>query len=100
MPDAFEFPGMLRAIVPFVRAGNAVVFEVLADCFPSLATVIGALNHLAKPSTGLRCVKPMWFGRRSLHVINLPPGKMRTANVPLLAFAIAGQNESAFFGAY
>ena len=36
MPNAFEFPGVLRAVVPLVSAGNAVVVELVSDRFPLL----------------------------------------------------------------
>ena len=34
MPDAFEFPGVRRAVVPLVGAGDAVVDEFVADGLP------------------------------------------------------------------
>ena len=39
MPDAFEFPGMLSAVVPLMSAGNALVVEFVADCLPGLAAI-------------------------------------------------------------
>src|SRR5580704_14968066 len=87
MPDAFEFPGMLRAIVPFVRAGFAVIDELIAFAvrhavgawlrtaagrLPGFAAVIGTLDDLAEPAAGLVRVNVVRMGRRAFHVINLP----------------------------
>ena len=80
MPDALEFPRMLRAVVPLVSAHLALVDEfvtfplghtvlagqlvgVASRRIPSLAAVIRALDHLAKPAARLRCIKPIWFNR-------------------------------------
>jgi hypothetical protein len=40
MPDALELPGMRRAVVPLVRAGDAVVDELVAHRLPGLAAVV------------------------------------------------------------
>ncbi len=75
MPHPLELPGMLRAVVPLVRGqrrGSRVVGELVAFAFrrtgrgwfsgrrsglmPGFAAVVGALDELAKPSTGLRGV--------------------------------------------
>jgi hypothetical protein len=56
VPDAFEFPRMLGAIIPLVRAGDAVIAEFIANGRPALAAVVGTLDDLAKPAAGLRCV--------------------------------------------
>ena len=50
VPDALEFPGMRRAVVPLVRAGDALVDELVADRFPGLAAVVRALNQLSEPA--------------------------------------------------
>ena len=84
MPDALEFPGMRRAVVPLVRAGLAVVDELVADGLPGLAAVVGALDHLAEPAAGLRGVDPIRVGGRALEVVHLPAGEMRAGDVPLL----------------
>ena len=36
MPDALELPGMLRAVVPLVGAGHAVIVELVSDRLPGL----------------------------------------------------------------
>src|SRR5204863_6143198 len=59
MPDSFELPGMLGAIVPLVSAGDAIVDEFVPNRFPGFATIVGALHHLSEPTTGLRCIKPV-----------------------------------------
>src|SRR6266487_5755114 len=112
MPDAFELPWMLCAIVPHVGgerlAGlrRGIVNEFVALAFghavgsrrrlagryarlcPDFSAVIGALNDLSKPGAGLRCVEPVRINRRPLDVVNFPARKMRTADIPLLALAI------------
>ena len=68
VPDAFEFPRMLRAVVPLMRARDAVVNELVALAhrhplwiccrpaawrIPCFAAVIRALNDLSEPSARL-----------------------------------------------
>ncbi len=53
IPDARELPGVLRAIVPLMGAGVALVDKLVADRIPGLTAVIGTLDHLSKPATGL-----------------------------------------------
>jgi hypothetical protein len=71
----------------------ARVREVVADRVPGLPTVVGALNDLSEPTTGLRGINSIRIHRRSLHVIDFPSAKMRTTNIPFLALAIGGQHE-------
>ena len=59
VPDALELPRVRRAVVPLVRAGNAVVDELVADRLPGLAAVVRALDHLPEPAAGLRGVEPV-----------------------------------------
>ena len=82
MPDALELPGVLRAVVPLVGAGDAVVGELVADRLPGLAAVVGALDHLPEPAARLRRVEPVRIDRRALEVVNLPAREMRAADVP------------------
>jgi hypothetical protein len=63
MPDALELPGMGRAIVPLMGAGDAVIHELVADRCPALAAVVGSLHHLPEPAAGLRGVKSAGVGR-------------------------------------
>ena len=95
MPDPLELPGMRRAVVPLVGAGLAVVDELVAHRLPGLAAVVGALDHLPEPAAGLRGIQPVRVGRRALHVVDLPAPEVGTADVPLLAFAVGGQDEGA-----
>ena len=76
MPDALELPGVRRAVVPLVRAGDAVVDELVADRLPGLAAVVGALDQLPEPAAGLRRIQPIRVGGRSLEVIDLPAGEV------------------------
>ena len=86
---------MLRAVVPLVRAGDAVVDELVADRLPGLAAVVGALDHLPEPAAGLRRIEPVRVNGRAFEVIDLPARKVRAADVPLLALAVRGQDERA-----
>src|SRR6185436_4326544 len=71
-----------------------------AGLMPGLAAVIGTLNDLSEPPAGLRAIDPIWIDGRSLHVINLPPGKQRRlADRPLFALAVGSDDERAFFRA-
>src|SRR5262245_16015144 len=101
MPDSLKFPGMLSAVIPLVcgqrLAGFArsVINELIADfrrhaavawsrqpsawSFPRFAAVIRHLNDLSKPAARLRGVNTIRISRRSLQVIHLPTGKMRTS---------------------
>src|SRR5437016_7184396 len=96
MPHPLELPRMRSAVVPLVRAGDAVVQELVTHGLPGLATVIGALHGLPEPAAGLRRIEAVRVGGRSLHVVDLPAGKMRAAGFPLSTFAIGGQKECAF----
>ena len=95
MPDALELPGVRRAVVPLVGAGDAVVDELVADRLPGLAAVVGALDHLPEPAAGLRRVQPVRVGGRALEVVDLPAREVRAADVPLLALAVRRQDERA-----
>src|SRR5262249_45842917 len=100
MPDAREVPGMRRAVVPEVRAGHALVDELVADRLPGLAAVARALDDLSEPAARLRRVQSVRVGRRSLHVIDLPAAEVRAADVPLLAPAVRGHDERALARTY
>ena len=65
----------------------------------AFAAVIGPLDDLAEPSARLRCVDAIGIHRRALQVIHLPPREVRAADVPLFAFAVCCENESALAGA-
>ena len=88
VPDALELPGVLRAVVPLVRARDAVVGELVAHRRPGLAAVIRALDHLPEPAAGLRGIKPVWVSRRAFEVVDLPARKMRPADYPTLSLCV------------
>src|SRR5208283_3561431 len=83
------------AVIPLVRAGNAVVGEFVANRLPRLAAVVGTLNQLSEPASGLRGVDSIRIRRRALQMINLPAREMRSADVPFFALAVGRQNEGA-----
>ena len=95
MPDALELPGVRRAVVPLVRAGDAVVDELVAHRLPGLAAVVGALDQLPEPAAGLRRIQPVRIDGRALQVIDLPAPKVGAADVPLFALAVRRQDERA-----
>ena len=96
MPDAFEFPRMLRAVVPLVRAGHAVVDELVADRLPRFAAVVRALDHLPEPAAGLRRIDAVRISGRAFEVINLPAREMRPADFPFCALPVRREDERAF----
>src|SRR5712691_9146493 len=91
MPDALELPRMLRAVIPLMSAGRAVVIEVLTHRLPSLAAVVGTLDHLAKPARRLRGVDPVRINRGAFEVIDFPAREVRTADLPILALPVGGK---------
>src|SRR5687768_8917859 len=86
---------MRRAVVPLMRAGHAVVDELVARRLPRASAIVGALDDLAEPAGGLRRVDAIRVGWRSLDVVDLPAAKVRAADVPLFTFAIGSQDERA-----
>src|SRR5260370_27343201 len=119
MPDAFELPRMLRAVIPHVSrqrfAGfrRGIVNEFVALAFghavgsgrrlarrcpwlyPGLAAVVGALNDLSEPGARLRRIQPVRINRRTLDVINFPARKMRSVDFPSFPLAVRCQDERA-----
>src|ERR1700733_583787 len=96
MPDALELPGMGRAVIPLVCARDAIIGELVSDGLPGRAAIVRALHGLAEPAARLRCIQAIRVYWGSFHVIHLPPGKVGTANLPLLALTGRGENECAF----
>src|SRR5881628_3161520 len=97
MPDALELPRMLRAVVPHVRPGDAIVDELVALALrhsvgrflhptarrhPGFSTVARTLNDLAEPAARLRCVEAVRINRRTFDVINFPASEMRAVHFP------------------
>src|SRR5215475_7206711 len=93
MPDALELPGVRCAVVPLVRAGDAVVHELVPHRFPRLAPIFGALDLLPKPAAGLRRIQPLRVSGRALEVVDLPAAKVGATDIPLYALGIRPQNE-------
>ena len=93
MPDARELPGVRRAVVPQVRAGDAVVHELVPHRLPRRAPVVGALDQLPEPAAGLRRIQPIRVRGRSLEVVDLPAPEVGATDVPPLARAVRRQHE-------
>src|SRR6266566_9041679 len=113
MPNTLELPRMLRAVVPLVCARHTIIDELVALGFrravvtfqflraapgrvPLFSAVIRALNDLAEPPAGLRCINSVRIDWRTFYVINFPARKMRTADFPSFARAIRRQDERPF----
>src|SRR4029450_8318486 len=113
MPNPLELPRMLGAVIPLMCARDTVVNEFVALAFrrsvgtfqflraaprgvPLFSAVIRALNDLAEPPAGLRCINPVRIGWSTFSVINFPARKMRTADFPSFARAIRCQDERSF----
>src|SRR5207248_9988135 len=110
MPDPLELPGMLRAVIPLVGGewlaglSRCVIGKFIAGGFrrtwfwllsrrrsrlvPGFATIVGALNDLSEPAARLRGINSIRISRRSFQVIHLATRKMRSAHIPLFAFAV------------
>src|SRR5580692_1792986 len=84
---------MRRAVVPLVRARHAVVRKRVADRLPRQTAVVGALDLLAEPRAGLRCVEAVRRDRRALDVVDFPAREVRAADVPTIALAVRRQDE-------
>ena len=95
VPDALEFPRVRRSVVPLVRAGHAVVRELVAGRLPCVAAVIGSVDDLAEPAAALRRVEAVRIRGRPLDVIDLPPAEQRPVDVPALALRVRREDERA-----
>src|SRR5207302_10522168 len=117
MPDAFEFPRMLRAIVPHVGGQRLagfrrnIVSEFVALALrhsvrrrrrlarrqsrlePGLAAIIRPLNDLPKPRAGLRDIDPVRIDWWSFRVINFPARKVRPVNLAAFGSLVRGRVE-------
>jgi hypothetical protein len=98
MPHALEFPRVLGAVVPFVRADFARVEE--SDCCGPLpkssgvgtpepsgvahgfAAVVRPLDDLPKPPAGLRAKMRSGFTGEPFEVIHLPAREVRPVDFP------------------
>src|SRR5690242_2125117 len=88
MPDALEFPGMRRAVIPLVSARDAIVDKLVPHRLPGLAAIIGTLDLLTKPAAGLRGIEPVRLNGGALQMIDFPASQKRTADIPLFTFAV------------
>src|SRR5262249_32291634 len=70
-----------------------------ARLVPGLASVVGSLDDLPEPPTGLRRINPVRIDRRALEVVHLPPGEERPVDLPLLALTVGGEDKGALTGA-
>src|SRR5437588_1544725 len=95
MPDALELPGVRRAVVPLVGAGDAVVHELVTHRLPGLAAVVGALDQLPEPAAALRRIQAVRVDGRALQVVDLPARKVGATDIPPLALAVRCQDERA-----
>src|SRR5207247_2034220 len=76
--------------------GTFQVLRTAPGRVPGFSTIIRALNDLTEPATGLRCIDAVRIDWRTLHMINLPARKMRTADLPPFAHAIRCQDKRTF----
>jgi hypothetical protein len=63
---------------------------------PGFASIVGALDELAEPSAGLRCINTIGIGRRSLEMIELKTREVRSAHIPFITFSIGRQDKGSF----
>src|SRR5437879_12167269 len=90
-----RLPGFRGSVVdklialPFGHATGAGLFaRRSAWLYPGLAAVIRALNDLPEPAAGLRRIDAIRICGRTVEVIHLPTGKLRSADVTLLPLTI------------
>src|SRR5207245_9524732 len=88
MPDPHELERPRRAVVPQMRAGLALVDELVPHRLPRLPSVIGALDQLPVPACVLRGIQPIGVGGRTLEVVDLPACKVGPTDVPLFALGV------------
>src|SRR5262249_3785683 len=96
VPDARELPRVRRAVVPEVRAGRAVVRELVPERLPRLAAVVGALDQLAEPAARLRRVQAIRLCGRSLQMIHRTTAAERARHAPARESAVGLEDERAF----
>src|SRR5260370_20824373 len=117
MPDTLELPRVCGAVIPHVRAGHAVIDELVARGFghllrrgggfarrdpgvlPGLAAVTRSLDDLPEPATRLRRVNPVRINGRPLQMIDLPAREMGAADIPPFSLGVRRQDECALASA-
>ena len=100
MPHPLELPRMRRAVVPLVRAGHALVSELVAHRRPRRAAIVTALNDLPKPRIRLRSIEPVGVNGRAFQVVDLPSRKERPADLPVFPRPIGTQHKRALLCAH
>jgi hypothetical protein len=108
MPDPLEFPRVLGAVVPLVRAHLALVRKSVAlparhlpgsrlllppRRLPGPTAVVRPLDDLPEPSARLGGVDPVGIHRRPLQMVHLPAGEQRAPHLPGLPLSIRRQDE-------
>src|SRR4051812_33779105 len=120
VPDAFEFPWVLCAVVPHMGrerlAGfrRNVISEFVALPFrhsvrrgrrlarrqsrlePGFSAIIRPLDDLPEPRAGLRGINSVRIDWRCLEVIHLPPREKRPVYLPILSLSVSRQDKCPF----
>src|SRR5262249_31188074 len=114
MPDPFELPRVLCAVVPQVFADFALVNKLVAfavghsvgaGCGPAtwrvprLAAVVGTLDYLPKPAARLRRIDAVRISRRPFEMVHFPTPKVRPVDLPIFPRTIGSQDECALLRA-
>src|SRR5260370_39841569 len=123
MPNSFELPGMLCAVVPLVGRkrlaglGGNVIDELIAftlghplrrlgffgwrpRLIPGFAAVIRSLDDLPEPAAGLRGVESIGVDGRTLQMVHLPAREMGTTNSQPLTSAARCEDERPLLGTH
>src|SRR5512142_354488 len=95
MPDALKLPGVRCTVIPLMRADDSLIGELIANRLPRLASIVRALDHLAKPAGGGRGIQPVRVSRRTFEVVDLPDRNEGAVDVASLALAVGCENERA-----
>src|SRR5947208_12139659 len=83
------------AVVPEVRARDAVIHEPVPHRLPGPAAVVGALDQLPEPAGALRHVQSIRVSGRSLEVVDLPAPEVGATDVPPFALSVRLEDERA-----
>src|SRR5512143_3122770 len=88
---------LVNKLVAFtMRHAVGRLFRSAARRLPRQTAVTGSLDDLTKPAQRLRRIQPIRIDGRSVHVVDLPARKMRTADLPALALFVRCENERTF----
>src|SRR5918999_4434425 len=121
VPNALEFPGTLRAVVPLMGGERRSSFRrgvvnklvarsgrwsvgighlLAAGRAPGPAAVVGTLNDLPEPAARLRSVDALRVRGRAFEMVDLPASEVRPVHLPALARAVGSENEGALPRSY